>query len=135
MAFPSGIKEPRTNSEMLHRRKLLESENHVGEDIGDYATIIRTDYEDALVQALEDVYQDGRIESWRNFIEKHRSQWPPDFYDLMRSQDSWSWYTVYWLTCTLRRMAPRWEHAANKLKDQFGMDPSQIPAGQEFLTI
>lgn len=118
---------------MQRRVKLLNSENHIGEDIGDISAGIRADFEDALVQALEDVYQDGGLASFRDFLIKYRAEFPPDFWDLMRAQDAWAWYTVYFLTCTLRRMGPRWEHAANKLKDQFNMDPQQIPNGQEFL--
>lgn len=118
---------------MLRRHRLLESENHIGESIGDIAAGLRADFEDAMVQALEDTYQDGRLDAFRSFLDKHRLEWPEGYYSMCKAQDAWCWYTIYYLTCTLRRMGPRWEHAANKLKDQFGMDPAQIPTGQEYL--
>jgi len=118
---------------MLARQRALESENHIGEHIGDMPPGMRADFEDALVQALEDTLQDNRLEAFRSFMEKYRREFPPDTFALIRSQDSWAWYTVYYYACTLRRMGPRWEHCANKLMQQFGMDPQQIPNGQDFL--
>jgi len=119
---------------MLLRRRLLESENHLGgESVGEANPLVRADFEDALVQALEDCYQDSKIEPLRNCMRKNKDQWPADFRELVLTQDPWAWYTLYFLTCTLRRMAPRWEHAANKLMHEFGMDPQQIPAGNEWL--
>ncbi len=118
---------------MRRQHRLLNSENHVGEDLGDIRGGIRTDFEDAMVLALEDTLLDQRLTAFRSFIVKWRKEWPDNYYQMMMTQDDWAWYTVYWLTCTLRRMGHRWEHAANKLKDTFAMDPQQIPMGQEFL--
>jgi len=118
---------------MRRSGRLLESENHIGEDIGDVAAGVRADFEDAMVQALEDTLQDGRLDAFRSFTVKYRIEWPPNFYAMIQAQDSWAWYTVYYLTCTLRRMGPRWEHAANKLIQQFEMDPAEIPNGQDYL--
>lgn len=119
---------------MLHRMRLLNSENHLGgESVGDVNPIVRADFEDALVQALEDCYQDANIRPLRNLMQKHRWEWPENFRALVLAQDSWAWYTLYFLTCTLRRMAPRWEHAANKLMHEFNMDANQIPDGNEWL--
>jgi hypothetical protein len=101
--------------------------------VGDLSPILRADYEDAITQALEDTLYDGKLDAFRSFLYKYRSEWPIRIYELCLSQDSWCWYTVYYLTCTLRRMSPRWEHCANKLKDQFGMSPDEIPQGQEWL--
>ena len=120
---------------MLHRQRLLNSENHVGEEVGDVSPLMRVDFEDDMVYALEEVYMSGKLLPFREFVKKNRNMWPRDYCDLMLSQDNWMWYTVYFLTCTLRRMLPRWEHAANKLKDEYNMDPQQIPPGTEWIHI
>lgn len=118
---------------MRRHQRLLNSENHIGEDLGDVRAGVRADFEDAMVQALEDTLLDQNLKAFRNFIVKWRREWPDNYYRLMMAQDAWAWYTVHWLTCTLRRMGHRWEHSANRLKDEFNMDPQQIPMGQEFL--
>ena|SRR5438552_297600 len=112
---------------------LLNSENHTGEDIGDISPILRADFEDALIQALDDTLIDGRLNAFRSFLERFRIEFPPDIYELLTSQDSWGWYAVHFFTCMLRRMQPRWEHSANKLMHEFNVDPSQIPKGFDFL--
>jgi hypothetical protein len=118
---------------MLLRHRLLQSENHIGKDVGDLHPVLRADFEDSLVQALEDTLLDRRLDAFRSYLRKWRSEWPEFVYELCMTQDAWGWYTVYYYTCKLQRMMPRWEHAANKLKDEFGMDPNDIPPGTEFL--
>src|SRR5438552_8704213 len=117
---------------MLHRRKLLESNNHTGEEMGEANTPLRHDYEDAFVQALEDVYQDNKLLPFREFVQKwaRRAGWLEQFVNLLKVDADFSWYTVYTMTRELRRMQPRWEYAANKLL-QLGVPKDQIPAGQE----
>jgi len=116
--------------------KLLNSENHIGENVGDANPLIRADFEDALVQTLEDVLVDGKLDAFRSFL---RGRWGREFpaaiVEMCLSQDSWAYYTVYYYSCTLRRMMARWEHCANKLMVQYGMDPAQIPPGTEWLEI
>lgn len=116
---------------MLLRHKLLNSENHIGEDVGDFNPLIRADFEDAIVEAVEDSLWRNSLKPVRDFATKWRSEFPREFYDLIMAQDSWCWMFVYYSGCELRRLAPRWEHCANKLKDQFNFHPDQIPAGQE----
>lgn len=119
---------------MLRRQRLLESENHLGEAVGDVDSIIRTDFEDSLVQMLEDCHRDGRLNALRSFLQgPYRGEFPSSLVRLALGQDSWGWYMVHYYTCILRRMAPRWEHSANRLKDEFQMDPKEIPSGQEWL--
>jgi hypothetical protein len=119
---------------MLLRHRLLNSENHVGEDVGDINPLVRADFEDAMVQAVEDCLIDRKLSPIREFAQKWRLEFPSGFYEAIQVQDYWAWMFVYYTGCELRRLAPRWEHCANKLKDEFGFDPSQIPQGQEFLT-
>jgi hypothetical protein len=120
---------------MLQRHKLLESENHGLGSVGDLKAGVRADFEDALVQALEDTIRDGKTSAFLNFLNSptYRAEFAQQMRDLCNHQDAWAWYYVYLLTCSLRRMEPRWEHAANKLKDQYGLDPNLIPEGTEFL--
>lgn len=121
---------------MLHRHRLLNSENHTGENIGEANPIVRADFEDALVEALEDTIRDGRLDAFRSLLKKKwGAEFPRWLVNQCLTQDSWGWYTVYYFTCTLRRMQPRWEHAANKLMQQYGMDPQQIPQGHDWLNI
>jgi hypothetical protein len=120
-------------SKMLHRHKLLNSENHGLGDVGDLKAGVRADFEDALVQALEDCLRDGKTKAFLEFIERWRAEFLPQIRELCHAQDSWAWYYIYLLTCSLRRMEPRWEHAANKLKDQYNLAPNLIPEGTEFL--
>jgi len=119
---------------MLLRHRLLNSENHVGEDVGDITPLQRADFEDALVQAVEDTLVTGRLAPIRSFMRLWKWEFPSQFYDLLMAQDAWCWQFVYYSGCELRRLAPRWEHCANKLKDDYGYDVSQIPVGQEFIT-
>ena len=117
---------------MLLRQHLLESENHTGESIGEYSPVIRADFEDQLVQALEDSLYDSSLSPFRSFADKwcRRVGWPDIFYLQLRHDDKYCWYVVYYMTCELRRMAPRYEHAANKLL-QMGVPKDDLPTGQE----
>jgi hypothetical protein len=119
---------------MLHRQKLLNSENHTSEDMWACRPLLqRLDFEDALVQMVEDCLMDGKLTACRDFLRKFKWEFPPNLYELFNSQDSWAWMFVYYTGCELRRLGPRWEHCANKLKDQFGFDPKDIPQGQQFI--
>src|SRR5216684_1669263 len=119
---------------MLRRHRLLDSENHTGEDVGDLDPIVRADFEDALVEALEDTLRDGTLGAFRSFLQKRWGrEFPSDIVTRCLSRDDWCWYTVYYYTCTLRRMMARWEHCANKLKDLYETPVEQIPQGQDWL--
>lgn len=118
---------------MLHRIKLLNSENHTGEDVGDFNSVIRADFEDALVKAVEDTLTDNRLTPIRDFFTKWRREFPPEVYEMCKAQDRAAWEFVYYTGCELRRLQPRWEHCANKLKDQYGYPVNLIPNGQDFL--
>jgi len=119
---------------LLRRQRLLDSENHTGEAVGDVDAIVRADFEDALVEALEDTLRDSRLSAFRSLLEKKwGAEFPRDVRTLAIRDDKYCWYMVYFYTCTLRRMMPRWEHCANKLKDFYLMPVEQIPQGQEWL--
>lgn len=120
---------------MLRHHRLLESENHTGESVGEVSSLIRADFEDALVEALEDTLRDQKLGAFRSFLQKPVSRWmfPDGMKEMCLSQDAWCWYMVYYYSCTLRRMQARWEHCANKLKDEFNMPVEQIPQGQDWL--
>jgi hypothetical protein len=114
------------------RQRLLESENHTGELVGEYTPVFRADYEDALVQALEDTLYDSSLLPFRSFLKKWRLIvfWPEQFYLQAMHDDKYAWYVAYYMTCELRRMGARYEHAYNKLL-QMGVPKDDIPTGQE----
>lgn len=112
------------------RHKLLDSENHIGEDMGDRSSFTRADIEDALVQALDDTHLDSKLDAFRAFLRRYgRDLWAGNsesqaLYLGCMSQDGFGWLTVHALTCELRRMGPRWEHSANWLL-QHGWTPGR----------
>lgn len=112
------------------REKLLDSENHVEEDMGDVKPLVRSDLEDALIQALDDCLVSGTLQPIRSYVRKYgRELWPVDLCEAVMGSEFAGWATVHGLTCELRRMMPRWEHSANWLKDN-GFTPG---TGGEFL--
>jgi hypothetical protein len=120
---------------LLPRVKRLNSENHIGEDVGDRYSVLRVDFEDSLVRAVEDTLLDGKLNAIRDFFRKNRAEFPPQYYPLVMGYDDYAWEFVYYSGCELRRLAPRWEHCANKLKDLYGYTVENIPKGQESLLV
>lgn len=121
---------------MLRNHRLLNSENHTGEDVDLMPSLVRADFEDAIVQALEDTLRDGKLDAFRSLL---RSRWGREFpravVDYALTNDGWCYYMVYFYTCTLRRMMSRWEHCANKLMLDYGTSPDEIPQGTDWITI
>lgn len=121
---------------MLHRQRLLESENHTGHDVGDCPNYMRRDVEDALVQALEDTHRDGRLNAIRDWVRRWGVQCgllTHSLRDILLASDADAWQFAHVATCSNYRMLPRWEHSANRLMREYGFAPQQIPAGKEAL--
>jgi hypothetical protein len=112
------------------REKLLDSENHVEEDMGDVHPLKRSDLEDALIDALNETLVSGDLRPIRFYVRKYgRELWPSDLVEAVIHHDFAAWVTVHGLTCELRRMMPRFEHSANWLL-QNGFTPGN---GGEFM--
>ncbi len=123
---------------MNHRQRLLESENHTGQDVGEIPNHMRRDVEDALVQALEDTHRDGRLGAFRDWLERWSVKsglLDPVTRDLLRMSDGDAWAFVHFATCWNYRMLARWEHSANRLMHDYGFSPEEIPAGKEALHV
>lgn len=123
---------------MNHRQRLLESENHTGRDVGDIPNHCRRDVEDALIQALEDTHRDGRLNAIRDWVRRWALKsglLDARTRDLLLVSDADAWQFAHAATCWNFRMLARWEHSANKLMQEFGWQPEDVPRGQEALYV
>lgn len=122
---------------MLRHQRALEGENHIRNanghrcDLGDIPALLRADLEDSLVQALEDTHYDGKIHYFREWVQKNGRALglTPEGYQAILHVDTAAWFTAHLMTCDLKRMGHRWEHSANRLWKEFGLDPSMVPQG------
>lgn len=105
------------------RGKLLKSENKTGEDMGDHKPAIRSDAEDLVIEALDWCHRMNSPEPFRQALDKQlRAIYAQRlgnkiqlFVDAVRYNDEVAWIVIHSLTCSLRRMAPYYEHSANWL--------------------
>jgi hypothetical protein len=117
---------------MTRYQRLLESENHTKEHLGDCPPHQRSDIEDKFIQSLEDTHCEGRLDSVRTFLSRHSRDMglTEQMYLLCMHNDGECWSFVHFWTCNLRRMMPRWERSANVLW-QAGI--TELPQGVEYL--
>lgn len=135
---PKIDENTQTEEKMNHRQRLLESENHTGRAVGDLPNHQRRDVEDALVQALEDTHRDGSLNAIRDWLQRWAIRSGLLDYgtrDVLLASEPDTWLFVHMATCWNHRMFARWEHSANKLLQEFGFQPENIPRGDEALYV
>lgn len=105
---------------MSERKAFIRSFNHTGESMGDAWRNGRVDYEDALIQVVEDVILGGRIEPFRHWLRDWAPEvgWPEEHYKRCLHSDSFAWETVMQLGTNMRRLMPYYEYCANWLLER-----------------
>jgi len=104
-------------------QKLIESQNHTSKYLGSEDAIIRRDFEDAMIQAIDDSLLSGRLDAWRDFLGKYARfvNWDEAEYLAMRHDDQTAWIVLLQWGCTLRRLGHRYEYCFNQLLSRFGI--------------
>lgn len=111
---------------MTRRERLIESTNHVGEAIGEYTPVVRSDVEDGLCEVLDETLRRGDLAPYRTWVRAWSRPLGMDeeYRARVLHDDTWAWLSVHTMVCSLRRMMARYEYSANVLL-RWGMEPPQ----------